>query len=247
MPHKVAVYDAVGGPDVDNVKDMRPDPKDPTGKKQVWSGHTIDRTRAGKFTLKSAGSFVTKSWPMSRIPFGAPLKVDPADKHNVLWKDKSGHWQSVRKTLNITKPGDISEAIVAENDALSRRIGGKASRTMPASWPFNDFGHSAWYIFDSRGNRSDQLLHETPENERQRELKKPIVLEHSHGCVHIDPAAVDEMVKKGYLANGSKFVVHDYKTDLPNDAIGGRSAAAGTGHYVIHFFPKAGKIVVYRQ
>ena len=36
------------------------------------------------------------------------------------------------------------------------------------------------------------------------------VLGHSHGCEHIHPKDLDEMVSKGYIRPGTIFVVHGY-------------------------------------
>ena len=244
MATPISAYDAVGGPPVDHVKDMRPDPSDPTGRRKIWTGHYIDRTRAGRYTLHYEGQHVSRSWPLSKIPFGAELKVDPKDPTDVLWKDKHHIWHSTRKTLVMNPAANMPRAIREENDLLTTKVKGHASHTLPTHWPFNDFGHAVWYIVNEKtGVQSDQFLHETPENERQRELGLPVVLDYSHGCIHVSPAGIDDMMKKRFIVNGTRLVVHKYNAVAPS------TFGHGAGHhgkYVLHFFPGSQKIVVYR-
>jgi hypothetical protein len=244
MPTPITAYDAVGGPPVDHVKDMRPDPADPTGKRKIWTGHYIDRTKAGTYTLHFEGQHVSRRWPLSKIPFGAELQVDPKDPTDVLWKDEHRHWHSSRKTLGLGPAADMPAAITTSNDELTRKVGGHPTGVLPTHWPFNDFGHAVWYIVDVKtGARSDQFLHETPDNERQRELKLPVVLDYSHGCIHVGPADIDDMMKKRYLVNGTRFVVHKYTETAPDPSTFGH--ARRHSQYVLHFFPGSKKIVVY--
>jgi hypothetical protein len=62
MATPIVAYPADGGPSVDHVKDMRPDPTDPTGKRQTWTGHYISRTKAGDYTLHFEGHHVSKAF-----------------------------------------------------------------------------------------------------------------------------------------------------------------------------------------
>jgi len=41
-------------------------------------------------------------------------------------------------------------------------------------------------------------------------LGDDVVLGESHGCVHVKPGDLDDMVKRRYLKNGSVVVVHRY-------------------------------------
>jgi hypothetical protein len=224
---------------------MRPDPTDPTGKRKVWTGHYIDRTRAGKYTLHFEGQHVSTRWPLSKIPFGAELKVDPKDPTDVLWRGKQHVWRSTRKTLGLKAETDMPKAITEENDRLTARAGGTPSNKLPATWPFNDFGHAVWYMIDEKtGRQSEQFLHETPDNERQRELKIPVVLDYSHGCIHVSPAGIDEMMKQRYLVNGTRLVVHKYTEASPKPSAF-KPGARTHGRYVLHFFPGSKQIVVF--
>jgi hypothetical protein len=128
----------------------------------------------------------------------------------------------------------MPRAIVEEYDSLTRRVGGHPTHSLPTHWPFNDFGHAVWYMVNAKtGVESEQFLHETPENERQEELKLPVVLEYSHGCVHVRLADVDEMMKKHFLVNGTRFVIHRYNEVAPS------LSTVRNGHhhhkYVLHF------------
>jgi hypothetical protein len=246
MATPIKAYDAVGGPPVDHVKDMRPDPADPTGKRQLWTGHYIDRTKAGKYTLHFEGQHVSSRWPLSKIPFGANLKINPKDPTDVLWRAKHSSWRSTRKTLGLNPLVHMPRAITEESDSLTAKVGGLPSHTMPTHWPFNDFGHAVWYMVDeTTGIQSQQFVHETPENERQRELKLPVILDYSHGCIHVNPSDIDDMMKKHYLVSRTRFVVHRYGEVAPPSSAFGHGVRRH-GKYVLHFFPGSKKIVVFR-
>ncbi len=246
MATPIKDYPAVGGPPVDHQKDMRPDPSDPAHKRMVWTGHTIDRTRAGKYTLHFEGQHVTRAWGFgSRIPFGADLKINPKDPTDVLWRDHHRLWHSIRKMLGSKRVDDIPGAITAWSDALTAEVGGIPSHTLPTHWPFNDFGHAVWYMVSEKtGKQSDQFIHETPENEREQELKRPVLLDYSHGCVHVVPADMDDMMNKHYLVNGTRFVIHRYDAVAPV-VVPGAGSRRRHGRYVLHFFPGSKKIVVF--
>ena len=65
------------------------------------------------------------------------------------------------------------------------------------------------------------MVHPIPELEQNakywedtRALTSPAAalatLRYSHGCEHIHPRDLDEMIAKGYVAPGVLFVVHSY-------------------------------------
>ncbi len=65
------------------------------------------------------------------------------------------------------------------------------------------------------------MIHSSPDQEETRRyftdtdaLLDPsaalATLRQSHGCEHVHPRDVDEMVSKGYLAPGSVLVIHGY-------------------------------------
>jgi hypothetical protein len=82
----------------------------------------------------------------------------------------------------------------------------------------NDFGVWAWNLQLRTGSgpeRTGMFVHTTPDNEAAAAAGQPVVLENSHGCVHIRPADRDEMMSLGYLAGGVSFVVKPYGVTGP--------------------------------
>ena len=237
MGKPVAVYDAMGGPDTPFT--------DPGGK------HSGGPTHPGKYTLHSATQHVSSSWPYSRIVWGAPLKEDPAT-NDVLYQDRHGKWHSVRaRVFDGNKSVNVPDEL---KDVNFRYISGRYE--LPATWIFNDFGHTTWYMFkdlDGDGKLNpkkgekihNEFIHTTPKNEFQsKEDPKSVVLEHSHGCVHVKPLDIDEMKAKGYLKAGNLFIVHK-GTDKPAVTVAAEDAAKKYKRYELHFFPGLNQIVVY--
>ena len=87
------------------------------------------------------------------------------------------------------------------------------------------------------------MIHPTPVDEALAAQGKPnaeIELEGSHGCIHVRPADIDDMIVRGYLRTGNALFVHPYSENAPTDGTDTR------GHYPfeVHFFPMALKLVV---
>ena len=57
-------------------------------------------------------------------------------------------------------------------------------------------------------------LHTTPETEQEAAVGEEVTLDHSHGCVHLDPSQRDEMIALGYLQPGVRFVCKKYSDHL---------------------------------
>jgi hypothetical protein len=253
----ISHYEAKGGlpPSLmpkDHTKDMREedDPANPGKKIKVWTGHTYDRTRAGHYTLRFAHQHATKGWFFSRIPFGAKLHINPKDPMDVLWEDRNHKRHSIKKTLGLTPKNDVPVELIKKNDILTRNMGGIPTGKFPDFWPFNDFGHAVWYLFDGKNQRSEQMMHETPENERAALINKtpgqpkvPVTLDYSHGCNHIKPDDMDEMMAKRYLVNGTRFVVHGYGRPKPHGLK--YQPMFHARHYVLHFYPHDAILIVF--
>ena len=87
------------------------------------------------------------------------------------------------------------------------------------------------------------MFHTTPDNEMQLAHKKEIVLDYSHGCIHVHPGHFREMVKKHYFKPGVTVQIHKYTQELPVYDLDETAKPP----YVIHFFPKPQTILVYGQ
>ncbi|MEM1119166.1 MAG: hypothetical protein AAGJ18_01875 [Bacteroidota bacterium] len=69
------------------------------------------------------------------------------------------------------------------------------------------------------------------------------MLQHSHGCIHIFPNDIDEMVAKGYIKKSSIVEVHAYDQKSQAALTVNR---ARTMNFEVHFFPMDTHVVVYK-
>jgi hypothetical protein len=252
----IASYPALGG-DPKNINPV----KDPDGK------HSAGLTTAGKFKLLRSGMHVSNTWNFSKIKWGVPIKESPGTR-DVLYEDPPGQWHSVRKKLMGDTASARNTDVVAGLMYFYERIAPNCPARLPATWIFNDFGHVTWYMVQANGtpesesNQNPQdrkrtllqpawmqkpkihneFIHTTQRNEYQTSHHRPVVLEYSHGCIHIKPRDIDEMAEKGYLKVGNWFIVHNYN-EKPTIKINA-AAANKYGRFQLHFFPGLGRIVV---
>ena len=108
----------------------------------------------------------------------------------------------------------------------------------------NDYGHITVAYMDKNGKVQNDMIHPTPLGEMQKAIgikNEDIYLEDSHGCIHVTPDDIDEMIKCGFLKKGTKFIVHDYKDRIPKEW---KRDSGAKQPYEVHFFPKIGFIVV---
>jgi hypothetical protein len=175
-----------------------------------FGGHTADPTQ-GSFTVGAQqNGFTTQSWPNSRIPWGA--KVRKAQAGYEVSPKGATQWQPA-------PPGVVDDYIF---QSLPKSDGADASADV-RWWNQNDFGAIAFRLQGSPGF----YLHTTPETEEQAALGEEVQLRHSHGCVHLDPTQRDEMIARGYLQQGVKFVCKKYEAHLLPDKA--RAQAMGGG------------------
>jgi hypothetical protein len=215
----VAEYEAQGGPE---KAFMAPD------------GHEAGPTDPGSYVIAYCSRHRSRRYPQwSGIPWGSKLKVENGDV--LVWLD--GRWQDVLK-LTGARGGEIA--------TYYERLYGV--RRIPDTWVFNDFGHLTCYMFkDSNKNRKldakekihGELIHTTPDDEASTALRNSVRLAASHGCIHIKPLDIDDMVKRSFMRKGASVVVHKYSE---------KHIAFRKGHgvapYQLHFYPGLHKISV---
>lgn len=137
---------------------------------------------------------------------------------------------------------------------------------LPTTWVFNDFGPTAVkYFIDYNHNRKldrvarpgqrkeeilSDFLHTTPPDELAYKLAQQIPNQYkvqlleSHGCVHMDPAAMRQLVDRGVLRVGAQLEIHPYsEAGLPPRTFTRPWGEAGTE---IHFFPWSKRLVLYK-
>lgn len=60
----------------------------------------------------------------------------------------------------------------------------------------------------------------------------PVTLSQSHGCIHLKPKDIDDMIAKGYFKGGNKVVVHAYSEKIPSWV----DDATASAPFELHFF-----------
>jgi len=216
----VGIYDAVGGP---KTPIMRAD------------GYQAGPTDKGEYVIaycaKHSSPRMYRTW--SNIRWGTPLR----ERKGILEVYINGKWQALKNFTSATKT-DIQD--------YHQQLYG--SWKVPKTWVFNDFGHITCYFFQdiNKNRRLDgkerihaEFVHTTPGNEAQSAQGKPVILTESHGCIHVEPSDIDNMIKNGYLNKGNTLIIHSYPDTAPIWPWG-----IGTPPFEVHFFPGAKKIVI---
>ncbi|MEN9308559.1 MAG: hypothetical protein RL173_2491 [Fibrobacterota bacterium] len=241
----VAVYYGCGGPPGSSVDE---------------SGNKVDPTPAGEYVIQRIGPHVSHGkYVLSMIAWGTPTRMvkevsaipgtSEHEKNEVFQVQRNGKW-----ILGTNIHVDLNAANVREAyKALFEGVGKPAPVEIPDKWLLNDFGPNTVYFFkDLDGNKKfdpktetiqQEMFHTTPDNEMQLAHKKEIVLDYSHGCIHVHPGHFREMVKKRYFKTGATVQIHKYTQTLPIYNLDETAKPP----YVIHFFPKPQTILVYGQ
>jgi len=203
---------------------------------EAWGGQEVPdgsnfglmrphRTTPGRFVIHSYGPYRTNSWPMARIPWGTPLKVEGtgALKH-VVFQTGTTHqtWKRVESL--------IPQATYLGLQGYYRMLYGDSGRYdpdrdgIPDRWVFNEFGPKAVRYFkdlnndgvlDGNEHLMGDMIHTVPSNEAETLLKDPIKYTVSHGCVHIAPRDRDRLLSAGAFKKGTTFIVHGYNERVP--------------------------------
>lgn len=208
-----ATYAAVGGP------------KDP---KMAADGFMAGPTDPGRYRVAYYGRHSSIRYPgFSTFLWGSPVKEE-GGKVLVMHR---GAW------TNVEKYGLNRAQIVEFCDFLY------GIAKVPKKWVFNSFGHLTCYLYRDLNNngRMDgkekihgELIHTTPENEADDWLGMQVDLGDSHGCIHVKPADIDDMINRKFLKKGALVVVHRYdEARIPY-------AKPKIGHaapYEVHFYP----------
>jgi hypothetical protein len=182
-------------------------------------------TTPGTYVVQDHGPYTTATWELSRIPWGAALKVHPDGEH-LLYQGGAGGgaagWNRVDKkvpTANVAWIKGVYKDLYGKTGIYDSNGDG-----IPDKWVFNDFGPWAVrYFRDLNRNRKldgaeelmGEMIHTTPENEAQTARALPVGLEPSHGCIHIKPFDRDKFLKGGAFASGNLLVVHGPSEVVP--------------------------------
>lgn len=214
-----AKYWAVGGPPESGTDD---------------SGNRFGPTTAGQFVINRCTQHVSHSrYALSKIAWGTRLR----DTGTRVLARVHGRWQSVEAITGMSRVD-----LAAYYESLYGKSG------LPATWLFNDFGHITCYYFkdlnhdgrlDGKEHIRGDMMHTTPYNEAEQTLGKRVQLQYSHGCIHIRPTDIDDMIKRRYLAHGNLLVVHK-----PGARPAYTPPVPAAAPFEVHFWPSANNIFV---
>lgn len=191
----VARYDAWGGP-----SSMGSDPR--MAEEPTWPG---------TYVIHGTQTYITPTWPMSKIKWGTAL-LDQPQLNDVYYRLPSTKWGSVKNDIGIDRKTIVK---------LYFDYYGKMR--VPSVWVFNDFGPIAirWFkdtngnkILDKNERLSGQMFHTTPQNEAEVSLGKPVQLTPSHGCIHLNPRDRDVIMNMGGFKPKTTFVVRKYNEKI---------------------------------
>jgi hypothetical protein len=200
-----------------------------------FDGHMKGPTDSGEFVVARCGRHVSRRYAFwSRIAWGTPLR----ERNGFLEVYIDGTWQSLR----LFCPASRAEIGQYHADLYG-------TWRIPKEWVFNDFGHITCYYFKdidkdlklgSNEKIHSEFIRTTPVNEGQALQKKTIILDESHGCIHVAPQDIDDMNRKGYLAPGNELIVHRYSERAPITPRG-----IGKKPFEVHFYPGAKRFVAF--
>ena len=157
--------------------------------------HTSDPSQAGTYTLGVGKSVVTSSWAHSQIAWGAPLQAVDGE---IQFKNPGEAWKWATGPKRQIK-GEIARHYFHEDK--------NPAKPVAKEWRHNDFGATGFRVEGSPG----LFIHTTPQTEDQlTKLGPELALDHSHGCLHVQPAKRNELMKEGYLQKGVTLVIKKY-------------------------------------
>lgn len=200
-------YGMIGG-----EEGMRDDPRNPT----VDFGPSPE----GSYDVVEVSPHTSTAWNWSYVPYGSPLREVAGE---IQYQDDKGTWHQA------TGPG--SEFKGRGLPPLERKDYLNPDGTLPPTWTKNDFGHLRGRLKSVKtGALQGHMIHTSAWNETADayyadtdKLLDPkvalSVLHHSHGCEHVHPRDMDQMVARGYLAPGTRFVIHGYDERYAGPAV----------------------------
>jgi len=217
-------------------------------KSQEGGALPMDPTPAGEYLIAWRQTHVSQIWLYSKIAWGTPFRLNAKGDAEVKINEK---WIG---TTSID-PDLTTEAILSTYNRYRAKVDDTlpelTKETLPRSWRLNDFGPIAVLMYqdndhDRKFNAKkdkirQEMFHTTPINHFQEEFGKEVVLDDSHGCIHIKPADMKKMLDSGYFSKNNTVIVHSYDESSPNY----RVVSGGKPPYTLHFYPGQLKLLVY--
>ena len=165
----------------------------------------------GKYKVTEVNPHASGAWSYSYVPYGSHLREQNGE---IQFRDGKGQWKWATGSQSVfagRNPPPPDRSAYLERDGSVSKV-----------WTANDFGHLRGRLQSlSTGNLQGHMIHSSPDVEKNPNYWKDTdglvdpskavsTLHYSHGCEHIHPRDMDELVTKGYLAPGSTFVIHGY-------------------------------------
>lgn len=160
--------------------------------------HTADPSKAGTYKLGEGKSVVTSAWGLrDKIAWGAPFRMHD---NEVQFKNPGEDWQFASGPKSVLNK-DLKVEHFKRNGELIKE------------WRHNDFGQTAFEIQGSPG----LFVHTSPDTEdllkkeeEEHKVHEPLQLDHSHGCLHVEPLDRNRLMTTGYLQKGVTLVIKRY-------------------------------------
>lgn len=174
------------------------------------NGINYNPSPRGTYDIVGPETIVSWSWPFSRVPTGSQLREVDGE---VQYRSKDGAWHFA------TGPnGDFRNA----KDTLSKDYYKDENGELLDTWMGSDFGHISGLLRSrNSGKIIGSIIHSGGDTETTAEYFNDTAslrdssealsrLGHSHGCEHIHPRDMDELIAKGYIGSGTVLVIHGY-------------------------------------
>jgi len=184
-------------------------------------GHTAEPTPPGNYTLGPRIHVVAPSWPMSSIPWGASLRINPSGEAE--YEVSTGKWALATGPKGVVtqaqmsflrKDGKNPKLSDVVNDVRGIFIDPATGKLWETTWERNDFGRWGWNLLQS-GHGTPYFIHTTPDDEAKDAQHLAVFLANSHGCIHLVPSERDKLMAAGYLKQGIPFEVRPYTETGP--------------------------------
>lgn len=184
-----------------------------------------DPSKVGKggHELTNTGTFIIEviekhrswgRWPSSTIRWDTPVRIDMK-----TWRVYNKGSDKHILVIDEGDRGDFLEAY-SDVDAMQAAIR-NGDRTVEVPYYFNDFGHISIKMYEDKNNNgrmdtneylSGHFMHTTPWSEQAKRegTEDTYELGYSHGCIHVKPSHIDELISKYIVKGKTKMVIHPY-------------------------------------